>query len=69
MPWIKDGCIGCTKCEDVCPAAAIDMIGEIAVIDQRSCTDCGKCIHVCPVDIIRPNYEKNANREQKWFDE
>jgi len=69
MPWIKEGCITCKTCIKNCPVSAIDIIANSAKIDNSACTDCGRCILVCPIEIIRPNYEKNKNREQKWFDE
>ncbi len=69
MPFIKEGCIKCEKCIDICPFEAIDIVGNSAKIDMSICTNCGKCIHVCPIDIVRPDYERNENRERKWFDE
>ena len=48
-----DGCIGCTKCIQVCPTDAI--IGangmQHRVIDEH-CIGCGMCIDACPVDCI-----------------
>jgi Na+-translocating ferredoxin:NAD+ oxidoreductase RNF subunit RnfB len=46
------GCIGCKKCESVCPAEAIKVIDNLAVIDYTKCTSCGKCVEVCPRKII-----------------
>jgi ferredoxin len=56
---------GCTRCSDVCPAAALDQSGTAAVprIDETACIGCGACIPVCPLDAIgdvRPGRESAA---------
>lgn len=40
--------IGCTRCLDVCPAAAIQPAGDIVAIDPYLCGGCGACNSVCP---------------------
>lgn len=47
------GCIACRKCEQVCPADAIHVIDNLAIIDYNKCTSCGKCVEVCPTKCIR----------------
>lgn len=47
-----DRCIGCEDCVEECPASAIAMDDDIAVIDEDSCVGCTSCVHVCPVDAI-----------------
>jgi ferredoxin len=44
----------CTRCSDVCPAAALDQSGTAGVprIDDRACIGCGACIPVCPLGAI-----------------
>jgi ferredoxin len=50
-------CIGCSKCEDVCPKDAITMINSLAYIDPILCTLCRKCVPVCPThSIIETNF-------------
>ncbi len=39
---------GCTRCLDVCPAAAIQPDGDAVVIDPFLCGGCGGCNSVCP---------------------
>jgi len=47
-------CIGCGKCQEVCPNGAIaggkDMIH---VINAEVCNKCGKCIEICPKDAVK----------------
>jgi len=47
------GCIACRKCEQVCPADAIHVIDNLAIIDYNKCTSCGKCVEACPMKTIR----------------
>lgn len=47
------GCIGCRKCEQICPFQAIRVIDNLAVIDYHKCTSCGKCVEACPMKTIR----------------
>ncbi len=43
----KDKCTGCRACLSVCPAEAISMVEDKAVIDESRCTNCAKCVQVC----------------------
>jgi ferredoxin len=40
--------IGCTRCLEVCPAAAIQPGGDVVAIDPYLCGGCGACNSVCP---------------------
>jgi len=46
------GCIGCKKCEKVCPVEAIMVTEFLSKVDQDKCIQCGKCVEVCPVQVI-----------------
>ncbi len=41
-------CIGCKKCENVCPMA-VDVLNNI---NSAECIRCGKCKAACPTDAI-----------------
>jgi ferredoxin len=40
--------VGCTRCLDVCPTAAIAPAGDHVVIDANVCAGCGQCAAACP---------------------
>lgn len=48
----RNQCIGCAKCFNVCPADAVRMISNKAVIDPVKCIKCGNCVEICPVNAI-----------------
>lgn len=50
-------CIGCSKCEEICPKGAVTMINNLAYIDPVFCTLCRKCVDICPThSIIETNF-------------
>jgi len=44
-------CTGCGACVDACPADAIKIENEKAVISDE-CVDCGACVDQCPAGAI-----------------
>lgn len=57
LPVISDACIGCGKCEKVCPVLAISIQNkkdgqDAAVVDQNVCLGCGVCVRNCPKNAI-----------------
>lgn len=42
-----DSCTGCGACVDECPAAAITIVDDIAVVEEDDCLDCGVCEDAC----------------------
>lgn len=47
-------CIGCRKCEQVCPTKAIIVAGvkNVVLIDTALCLQCYECTYVCPKNAI-----------------
>lgn len=46
-------CIGCGKCQNVCPSRTIETLNsEKRQVKNRECLKCFKCQEVCPVDCI-----------------
>lgn len=56
--WTKqvseNECIGCKRCETVCPSSAVAVSSTIrkAMIDPMLCHQCMNCQEVCPKDAI-----------------
>ncbi len=48
---IQETCIGCGRCQSVCPFQAIQA-GAPYWIDSEFCDECGRCMVACPVDAI-----------------
>lgn len=46
------GCVGCSKCEQVCSYDAIHVEGNLAMIDYDKCVSCGLCADACPRHLI-----------------
>lgn len=50
---IKDTCVACGACANVCPLGAIKVIaGVFAEVDQNKCVGCSKCVNICPASTI-----------------
>ena len=52
MKMCDFGCIGCMKCQRECPADAIVVKDNLAVVDVSKCVQCGHCADICPRHII-----------------
>ena len=49
---IKNKCIGCGQCRDICPQQTITIKDKKAVIDMKNCIKCFCCHEMCPVKAI-----------------
>ena len=49
----KDLCIGCRRCEQVCPANAITMKKGRPVVDRSRCIHCFCCQEFCPKGAMK----------------
>jgi|SRR5947209_15369808 len=46
-------CDGCQRCERICPAHAVTVMDNLAIVAADECTDCGECEAVCETRAIR----------------
>lgn len=46
------GCIGCMRCERICPNEAIRVHDNLAAVDFEKCQQCGQCVLECPTNAI-----------------
>lgn len=46
-------CVGCGKCRDVCPAAAISMQDNLPHINRTACIRCFCCQEFCPAGAMQ----------------
>lgn len=51
-PRPNDRCIGCGKCEEICPRGAIKVAEGKAEVTYSRCIGCYCCREVCPEDAI-----------------
>lgn len=52
-PKLRDGCVGCGHCAELCPAGAITIRDKKAVIDRKKCVRCFCCQEFCPTGAMR----------------
>ncbi len=57
-----DRCVGCGKCQTVCPNRCAIVADGKASIELGLCLQCGSCVDVCPVDAI--GYHRRKGGQQ-----
>lgn len=61
----KTACVGCRKCERICPAKAITMRRGKPVVERKTCIRCFCCQEFCPkgaMQVRRPPLAKLLER-------
>ncbi len=62
--WVKDSCIGCGLCEQVCPMNIIQIREGKPVWTKDGCACCLGCIHRCLVQAIQ--YGKRTEKTGRY---
>ena len=58
-------CIGCGKCQSVCPTYNISFKNGMPQWQQSMCTCCLACYHHCPTHAI--NYGKRTKKRGQYY--
>lgn len=58
-------CTKCKQCITWCPAQAITMTDDSALIDSGKCIGCGECLAVCRFDAVKYNWGATFEELQK----
>lgn len=62
---LKKRCNTCGACGRWCPAGAIAMGEQYAMIDPRICIGCGECLAVCQFDAVKIAWDESTVNLQK----
>ena len=62
---ISELCTKCKQCITWCPAEAITMGDDSAIIDGDKCIGCGECLAVCRFDSVKYNWGATFEELQK----
>lgn len=62
--YVKDNCIACNKCSDICPLNNIELKNKKPEW-KNNCTHCMACISICPVNAIE--YKKKSINQPRFY--
>lgn len=66
-PVHREACVGCGKCEKVCPMGAVSFNESGVQVRAQQCAGCGECVALCPKGVLklspRPGAPKELPRE------
>ncbi|MDW7673449.1 MAG: DUF362 domain-containing protein [Bacillota bacterium] len=65
LPEVTEACIGCATCQEWCPANAIEMVDDKAVIAPDICMGCGECPVSCPIRAIKIQWADTTSNVQE----
>lgn len=52
QPVMKETCIKCMKCAELCPVQAIRLENEVIVVDGKECISCFCCCEMCEYKAV-----------------
>ena len=53
LAYDAEKCMGCGRCEEVCPHGVFEIVGKKAAItDKDLCMECGACTMNCPAAAV-----------------
>ena len=56
LALVKEKCIGCGRCTEVCPHGVFALVNRSAkIIDKDACMECGACAMNCPANALAVN--------------
>lgn len=64
----EDKCIGCGKCEKLCPMNNIRIVDK-KVVQNNQCTMCYRCINNCPKQAMTLLGKKIVEQSYKYYNE
>lgn len=57
-------CTGCESCVDICPADAIELVNEKAVVNEDECQLCGSCEATCEAGAITIQSDESGEEKK-----